>query len=398
MFRLLGLQHGPDVGVLAAASLAGVPAGQARRLLTDLTRVQLLTRHSPARFGFHDLLRAYAAERAEAEEDPAARRAALGRLFDYYLHTGNAAHRLLYLDHDRLALDPPSDGVTPEPLAGQQEAVAWFEAEYPGLLAAVFQAGEAGFGVHAWQIAWMLSPFMDRRGHWSDWARVARAALAAASGLGDQAGVATAHRALGTALLRLGSRDDARAHIMASHAEYQRAGDQIGQARQSITLGMLAGQDGNDREALRYAEHALSLFEAAGHRAGQGRALNSVGWQYAMMGQVRRAIGPCERAVALGAELGDRLGEAAAWDSLSYCHRQLGDYPAAITCGRRAVELTGLIGDRYHQADALVNLGDTHQAAGDLAGARDAWQQAVSILDDLHHPDADQVRSRLANA
>jgi hypothetical protein len=35
-------------------------------------------------------------------------------------------------------------------------------------------------------------------------------------------------------------------------------------------------------------------------------------------------------------------------------------------------------------------------AAGELARARDAWQQALAILEDLQHPDADQVRAKLA--
>jgi len=48
------------------------------------------------------------------------------------------------------------------------------------------------------------------------------------------------------------------------------------------------------------------------------------------------------------------------------------------------------------EATALIHLGDTHHAAGDPDAARDPWQQARSILDNLHHPDADQVRSKLA--
>ena len=29
--------------------------------------------------------------------------------------------------------------------------------------------------------------------------------------------------------------------------------------------------------------------------------------------------------------------------------------------------------------------------------ARGAWQQALRILDDLHHPDADQIRAKLGS-
>ena len=47
------------------------------------------------------------------------------------------------------------------------------------------------------------------------------------------------------------------------------------------------------------------------------------------------------------------------------------------------------------QAKVLVNLGDVHQAASSAQAARETWQQALEILDDLHHQDADQVRARL---
>jgi len=53
-------------------------------------------------------------------------------------------------------------------------------------------------------------------------------------------------------------------------------------------------------------------------------------------------------------------------------------------------------GDLPTQAEVLTHLGDTRYAAGELPQARDAWQQALDILDGLHHPDAGQVRTKLA--
>jgi tetratricopeptide (TPR) repeat protein len=396
MFRLLGVRPGRDIGIDAAASLAGVPAAQARQQLAELTSVQLLTRRSPARFGFHDLLRAYAAERAEAEDDPAAIATALGRLLDHYLHTGNAADLLLGPARDPLVLAPPADGVVPAPIADAQQAAAWFDAEADALLAAGLAAAPAGFASHAWQLGWILSVYLERQGRWSDWVQLQRAALAAATELTDQTAIARSHRALGTALIPLGSHDEASSHLLAARAAYHEIGDPVGQARVSLDLALAAELAGRDAQALHHAEHALDLFLAAGHPAGQGRALNAVGWYYARLGDSRRAIQPCLQAVELCADLGDQVGEAAAWDSLGYCHRQLGDYPAALSSARRAVELTHLIGDRYHQADALTRLADTHQAAGDLPSARTTWHQALRLLDDLHHPDAGKVREKLA--
>ena len=68
LFRLLGLHPGPDLAAPAAASLAGVPLGQARRLLAELSGAHLLEERTPGRFAFHDLLRAYAVEQADESD------------------------------------------------------------------------------------------------------------------------------------------------------------------------------------------------------------------------------------------------------------------------------------------------------------------------------------------
>ncbi len=59
MFRLLSLHPGPDITVAAAASLAGITPGQARRCLEELTATHLAAEQVPGRFSFHELLRAY---------------------------------------------------------------------------------------------------------------------------------------------------------------------------------------------------------------------------------------------------------------------------------------------------------------------------------------------------
>jgi hypothetical protein len=53
------------------------------------------------------------------------------------------------------------------------------------------------------------------------------------------------------------------------------------------------------------------------------------------------------------------------------------------------------LGDRYHEAAALTHLGDTRDAASQPDAAHTAWQQALDILTDLDHPDADRVRAKL---
>ncbi|MGE5292555.1 MAG: tetratricopeptide repeat protein [Micromonosporaceae bacterium] len=103
---------------------------------------------------------------------------------------------------------------------------------------------------------------------------------------------------------------------------------------------------------------------------------------------LRAGAGPAARS-------GDHHSEAPAWDTLGYVHRGLGHHTEAAECYRRAVDLFDRLGHRYHKAETLTYAGDAYQTAGDQDAARDAWQQALAILDDLRHPDAAQVRASL---
>jgi hypothetical protein len=51
--------------------------------------------------------------------------------------------------------------------------------------------------------------------------------------------------------------------------------------------------------------------------------------------------------------------------------------------------------NRYYEGHVLAIVGDTHDALGDRGAAETAWRQALTVLDDLHHPDADQLRAKL---
>jgi hypothetical protein len=54
-------------------------------------------------------------------------------------------------------------------------------------------------------------------------------------------------------------------------------------------------------------------------------------------------------------------------------------------------------GGRSAEADTLTHLGDSRHASGELTQAREAWQQALAILEDIQHPDAAKVRAKLAS-
>lgn len=217
MFRQLSVHPGPDITLPGAAGLTGLPLQQARRLVRELTSAHLLTEHAPGRFAFHDLLRAYATEQARVLDSSAARRLALRRVLDHYLHTARAAALVLSPAREPIMLAPPQPGAQPAGLAGYREALDWLDAEHKVLLTITAEAAGAGFDTHAWQIPWTLVTFFVMRGNYYDLAVTERTALAAARRQGDVAGQAHAHRALGRASTWIARSDEAHAHTCHGH-------------------------------------------------------------------------------------------------------------------------------------------------------------------------------------
>ena len=278
LFRLLGLHPGPDLATPAAASLAGVPPAQVRPLLAELIRAHLITEATPGRFTSHDLLRAYATELTHTLDSDASRRAALHRL-------------------------------------------------------------RTGFDRHTWQLAWTLTTFLQRRGHWHDHAAVQHTALEAAERLADQPALIHARRGLGRAYARLGRYDDAHAQFRGSLDACDELDDTVGQANTHLEIASVFERQGHYRQALHHAQVALGRFRAANQRVGQARALNGIGWCHAKLGAYQHTLTNCEQALTLLQDLGDRHGEATTWDSLGYAHHHLGQRDHATTCYQRALDL-----------------------------------------------------------
>jgi tetratricopeptide (TPR) repeat protein len=384
--------------VSAAASLVGAEREQARATLSELARAQLLTETGNGRFAYHDLLRAYSDSQARQEETEPARHAALHRLLDHYLHTAHAAMLLLNPPNDRLSLAEAQPGVSVDELADDEQAWQWFTTESPVFTAAIDRAVDAGLDTHAWQLACSVASFCIRAGQWSQMVATQRAAIAAAERADEPHGQAWALRELGRAYIRLGRHADAQVSLDLALDLEERHGDLTGQARSHNNLGILSYAQGKHQQALEHDKAAYALFHAAGHQPGQADALNAIGWVQTQLGQHAEALRACTQALELHRVVGSRHGEADTWDSLGYAHHNLGEHRQAVACYQNALDLYQKLGALHPRADTLIRLGNTHQDAGDLQAARSSWQQALPILEDLHHPDADVLRTRLADS
>jgi len=396
LFRLIGLHPGPELTVSAVASLAGETVPAARRLLAVLTRASLITEHSPGRYVLHDLLRAYAAELAEAQEPATRRRAATRRLLDHLLHTAYAADRLLYPHRDPILLDCPAPGVVVPALADGAAAMRWLVAEHRVLLGAVDLAARERWDRHAWELAWSLTSYVNLRALWHDQVTVQGAALPAAVRLGDQAAQANLHRNLGRALTQLDRTDQAARHLTQALELFVAVGDRANQAQTNVNFARVRERQGRDADALDYDLRSLELYRQAGHLTGQARAMNNIAWTRIRLGEPDQARELCRQALAINTELGNRHGAATNWRTAGCAEAAAGDHRGAVDCHERALRLFRAIGDRGGEAETLVDLGDARYACGQVDPARGDWAAALVLLERAGHPDAAAVRTRLA--
>jgi DNA-binding SARP family transcriptional activator/tetratricopeptide (TPR) repeat protein len=397
LFRSFGLHPGPDVGVPAAASLAGLPQQTVRPLLDELTRAHLITEHQPGRYRFHDLLKVYAAEQARAHDSSADRRAARGRLLDHYLHSAYAATLLPRPGREAIEPDPPADGVTVLAFADLAATIAWHRAEHHVLLAAVQQAADLREDRRCWQLAWTLTDFLDRQGRSGELADVQHIALQAARRDGDRQAQALIHRNLARAYAQAGGLDQAESHLREAIALHAAVGDRIGEAGALDNLVSTYCLTGRFEQALHQSARAIALCRRLDHAPVLAAALNNAGWAAARLGRLDIALAHCQEALRLFRDLGPHDAEAAVSDSLGYIHHQLGRHHDAISYYHRALDL-------YARGDAprgrgltFSRLGDAHHADGDQQAAEQAWRQAVDLLDTIGHPAADEARVKLAS-
>jgi DNA-binding SARP family transcriptional activator/Tfp pilus assembly protein PilF len=393
MFRLLGVHPGPDVSRAAAVSLGGSD-DDAGAALSELTRAHMVAEYKPGRFTFHDLLRAYAAEQARLAPDGEGD-GGLGRVIDHYLHTARAAGALV--NPQRYLPDPPAPrtGVVPEQIGDQEQAVAWFQAEHAVLLAVTGHAADAGLVPAGWMLPAMMADYFDNGGHWQDFEATQRSALDVARRFGDTEGEARACIELAIACARLGQLDQAEPHLECALELYARLGDRASQARAHTTYAYKLEREARYEQALDHTQKALELHRAVGNRPGEAHALNGIGWYLTFLGQHHRALAYCTDALALHRQIGNARGEAATSHSIGYAHYQLAEYPQALASYQYAADLSVRLGDLYTEAIACTSLGDTHYMTGDTAAARHAWLRALERYDQLRHPDAESIRTKL---
>jgi tetratricopeptide (TPR) repeat protein len=337
----LALHPGPTIGWPAMVALCG-GSGPAVQGDEDLGAANLLNQPLPDRRALHDLVRLFAAERAQ--DLPSTNRAqTIDRIFGYLLHNAHSCDRVLAPDR-RLPFGRPTglDVVHP---ATVRDAMDWLTSEYATVTAAVRRARDQGLDRYTWALALVLVTFQWRTHRYPDSERYLGYAMQAADRSASPTVRALVRRALGGSLRGLGERARAETVTIEAVALAEQDGDERGVA------------DGRQRLALLHRE--MDEPQAAAH-------------------QYNLALADFRR-------LGDAAGEAHALAGLADVRLDVGDVGTALEFGEAALTLFRETKDENGQANTIVGLGRAHAARNDNVRAAAHFKDAASRYRDMQY-------------
>jgi DNA-binding SARP family transcriptional activator/tetratricopeptide (TPR) repeat protein len=381
-FRLLGLWQGVSISLQAAAALLGEPEDEVAEMLESLVDVNLLESPAPDWYRFHDLLKVYAMERAQAEEPEAARDEAVSRLLWWYLDAAEAAADTVSPQRYQVRYERQVSGHPPPTFATVESALAWYDDERANIVMATRQAAASDLHDVASRLPSTLFPLFNRRNNWADCVTTHRVAAESASKTGDQLVEAWALNQIGWALVRL--RDpEAFAYLERALAIRQQFGDTRGEAQSAIALGEGHLQmHGAGEDALNYLRRAADLLEPMGASSLRSVALNNLGEVYRELDDLDAAAECYLQALEIGREFGGHA-EGYALFNLGLVYMRQRRLAEAIARFEEALPKHRASGALDGEAWTLQGLGAAQAETGRPADARASLAAALRIFEQI---------------
>ncbi|WP_158710462.1 AfsR/SARP family transcriptional regulator [Streptomyces flavochromogenes] len=383
LFQRIGLLPGDSVDVHAAAAAEDVPLGTARALLDDLESRHLLEERVRGRYRMHDLVRAYARERA-AEDTGDSAGAAVERVLDYYLSAAVEADRHLARHAAAPGAGLPAHGTAVLPvLRAAEDARAWMQAEQENLVAAVRHAARHGFTAHAHRLPAAMAEFLRTTGHWSEALRLHGTALAAALTRSDLGGQAQAR--LDTAMINClrGDYEQAEAGFRTALELVRELRDRQGEGIALHGLGRVQRLTGRFGDAMRSERGALACFVDTGDARGQVAARIDIGHLHQSTGDYWEAAQYLERALEPYGEREDERSRANTLTMLADVLTSLGRYEESIARHREALVLYVRLANPLGEANARVDLGDVLRLTGAYDEAAESIEEALRLFREI---------------
>ncbi|WFE19681.1 BTAD domain-containing putative transcriptional regulator [Solwaraspora sp. WMMD937] len=373
-----------DTGTGPAAAEAAVDQ------LISANLVEVDTAHHEPRYRLHDLLRAYALERADTEEPAGSLDEALYRLITAACCAARSANARL----PRPSFDPspPGDpaqtwpGDRPAGLLGgdlarqiRHEPRAWLRAEQRNLVAACRYAAVRGWLDQSVVLAAALNSHLWTEGRLDELAAVHRTVRAAAARHGHRRYLAWSIFMNARVASLRGELTAAVTGFRAARAQASELSmnDLVGHALSALSFYLAEGRAGDDL-AVRYGRLAVAVFRRIGQRAGEAEALRVTALALNRPDRSDAALAVTDQAVPITESLDDPMALAMLLNARAGILTVAGRYADGARDSQRCVALLAGIGERVVRAYAHSQLG--YLLLG-LARVDDAVVQFVAALD-----------------
>ncbi|MEU4524934.1 tetratricopeptide repeat protein [Amycolatopsis sp. NPDC024027] len=384
-FRRLGLHPGEEFGVEAAAAVCELDLSEARWTLAALARAHLI---EPAaggrRYRFHDLLRAYAADRVKRDDPPDERERARRVLLMWYAHHAKTALQILFPAHRDW--DPALRLTTqarPEiQLSGREETWAWTDLEVDNLVASTRDADQHDETPLTLILVTTTAMILHRRGRWDDLFDLYSRGLRAARRSDDRLAEVEVQINLGETLQLLGQWRDAEGVLQVALEMARGLKDPWREAAALLQLGSGCVALKQFAQAQNYLLAASPLAPGAQN----GRVEAYIEWVssrvFSGLGDYQAALHHGHRSVAFFQQAGDREGEVGCLRGMAIIHHSLGDHQMAIELCEQAIRIVSRQFFPTAVARVLGTLGVVLRDIGDTARAIGCWREALKIYED----------------
>ncbi|WP_344975873.1 AfsR/SARP family transcriptional regulator [Streptosporangium fragile] len=390
LFRLLGLLDAPDFPAWTAAALTGAPERVAEAWLLSLVDARLVDEIGPgpagrARFRLHELIRIFARDRAETEDDAHARRAALSRAFGGWLSLAEEADTRLPA-RTVAALPPAVARWRPHAAeSAVSDPFAWFEAERQAIAASVRQSAAMGAAGYAWGLAAAAQTFYELRDA-PEGTRTHRLALAACRAAGDRLGEATMLRNL--ADLHSGKSDadldDKIESAGTSLRIFRELGERRGEADALYLCGDAHRLRGDYERALSRLRESLRIARSCGYPLGELHVLQQFGIIDNERGRHDEALGHARQAMVIAEKLASPRDECVVRTLLGVICKRSGRFAEGAEQLRRAVAKARSSADPLLEAQTLAHLGQLYADHGH-PDARQTLERGLAASSACHY-------------
>jgi len=400
LFRMIGMTAEVDLTVESAAALLGSEPAEAELTLDRLAAAHLVTAHLPDRYDCHDLLRDYAAERAEIEDPAAEREGTARRLADWYTAGVERAVDLVYPDRDRLPEPVAADGASTAASFGLRfeeiaDALDWLRAEHRNILSVIRDTADraaaataarvgagsdgpagsaAGAGAdvwsNAWRLTWLLRPNFYAAELHLDWFSAVTSAERSLAGRTEPLGSSVLDMMRGD-MAQLSSEPTTAIEYYARATEpAHAAGWLLGAATAQMRLANAYWEVGDLEATKACFTQSLEWYRECGAKHGQARATGNLGLVHCDTGPLSAAVELLTQYDESRIELGFARARAQSLCGLGFAHWRAGDYLTARRLLHQALDLAEGNGETHIARLAHCDLVAVDCALGDYTQAR----------------------------